>query len=368
MSFFNTRAVIYLLLILIGLTSAVPNFLNEHTKSSLPSWFSQNTLKLGLDLQGGSHLLMTADTTPLLEGAVTRASEQFLSQLKENKINYKKPITEAIGWQISLGDSTQLAKARSLAMEHAIAPDGQRMFKITSTGNTLNFLLTQEYIKVITSDALERSLEVVRRRLNETGLIEPSITRQGNDGVLVQMPGVTDPAYIRQLLGTTAQMSFHWVITTATTKPTILVQGTKDQQAYRLEKRVAMKGEHISDVRLGFNPKTGEPLVNFSLDNAGAKLFGEMTRTNIGRPLAIVLDNKVITAPVIRGIIATGSGEISGHFTSDEQIVGQALKIFLETKLAIVVKCGWLSADNAMKTIFSLHSLSMPRLEVIPRE
>ena len=318
MSFFNSRAVIYLLLILIGIASTVPNFLSERAQSSLPQWFTQNTLKLGLDLQGGSHLLMTVDTAPLVDGAVARISEQFLSQLKEHRITYQNPIADGAGWQISLREPSQLGKARALAIEHDRAADGLQMFRISSDDNTLSFSLTQDYIDSLTRDALDRSLEVVRRRLNETGLIEPSITRQGNDGVLVQMPGVTDPGYIRQLLGTTAQMSFHWVTTKPTSYPTITLPGTSEGQTYKLEKHVAMQGEHISDARLGFSPNTGEPVVTFSLDNVGARLFGKITQDNIGRPLAIVLDNTVITAPVIRSVIATGSGEISGHFTTDE--------------------------------------------------
>lgn len=324
MSFFNTRAVIYSLLILIGLASTVPNFLPERTQASLPTWFAQNTLKLGLDLQGGSHLLMTADTAPLLDSAMARISDQFLSQLKEHHIAHDKPIADGGSWQVRLHDPSQLTQARALAIEYDRASDGLQMFRISSDESTLSFSLTQDYVADITRDALNRSLEVVRRRLNETGLIEPSITRQGNDGVLVQMPGVTDPAYIRQLLGTTAQMSFHWVTTTPTShssptsQSTITVPGTIENQTYTLEKQVAMEGEHISDARLGFSPTTGEPVVTFSLDNVGTKVFGEITQDNIGRPLAIVLDNTVITAPVIRSTIATGSGEISGNFTTVE--------------------------------------------------
>lgn len=321
MSFFNTRALIYSLLILIGLTSTVPNFLSERTQSSLPTWFAQNTLKLGLDLQGGSHLLMAADTAPLLESAMARISGRFLSQLKEHNIAYDKPIADGANWQARLHDPSQITQARALAIAHDRTPDGLRMFRISSDESTISFSLTPDYVAEITTDALDRSLEVVRRRLNETGLIEPSITRQGDDGVLIQMPGVTDPTYIRELLGTTAQMSFHWVTTSPASlvsQPTITLPGTIEQQTYTLEKQVAMKGEHISDARLGFSPTTGEPVVTFSLDNVGAKLFGEITRNNIGRPLAIVLDNTVITAPVIRSTIATGSGEISGHFTTEE--------------------------------------------------
>jgi len=318
MRFFNTRAVIYLLLILLGLCSAAPNFLNAKAQENLPAWFTHNTLKLGLDLQGGSHLLMSADTTPLINGAVERAAEQLLAQLRENKIAYAKPQTDGTRWQLSLRNAANLEKAKALATEHNRTPAGVRMFKVAGQENTLSITLTEEYIAQIRKDALDRSLEVVRRRLNETGLVEPSISKQGDDGVLIQMPGVSDPAYIRQLLGTTAQMSFHWVARPQSTMPTMTVLSSQDQQPYTLEKQLAMKGEHISDASLGFHQNTGEPVVTFALDNVGAKLFGDMTRKNIGRALAIVLDNEVITAPVIQGVIGSGRGEITGNFTSSE--------------------------------------------------
>ncbi|HBY39855.1 MAG TPA: protein translocase subunit SecD, partial [Alteromonas sp.] len=178
--------------------------------------------------------------------------------------------------------------------------------------------MTEEYKASLASDAIEQSLEVVRRRLNESGLVEPSITRQGNDGVLVQMPGVSDPSRIRDLLGTTAQMRFHWVTDNASSANTIVLPNAAGNQQYRLQKQVAMDGEHIKDAQLGFDPNTSEPVVTFKLDNTGSRIFAEMTKSHIGVPLAIVLDNKVLTAPVIRSVIAAGAGEISGNFTPSE--------------------------------------------------
>ena len=333
MRLYSKRAVIYLLLILLGLSCAVPNFLNGHTQTNLPTWFTQNTLKLGLDLQGGSHLLMSADTAPLIDGALERVSEQVLLQLRENNIAYAKPNTEGASWHITLRNADKREQAAALAATKNRTTEGLRMFKVSSTENTLSISLTDEYISQIKKDAIDRSLEVVRRRLNESGLVEPSISRQGDDGILIQMPGVSDPAYIRQLLGTTAQMSFHWVARPQAATPTVSVPSSKDLQNYTLEKRVAMKGEHISDASLGFHQNTGEPVVTFSLDDIGAKQFGEMTRANIGRALAIVLDNDVITAPVIQSVIAGGRGEITGSFSSVEA-----------SNLALLLRAGALPA------------------------
>lgn len=259
----RSRAMVYGLVIVLGLLSAMPNLLPANLADKFPDWYLENTLSLGLDLQGGSHLLLEVDATELLAN---------------------------------------------------------------NPGQPEDLLL---------KDAVERSLEVVRRRLDETGLVEPSITRQGKNHILVQMPGVADPAHIRELLGTTAQMTFHWVAKPDESRRSAVLRLTDatGEQEYVLEKRVAMQGEHISDAQMSFNQDTTEPVVNFKLDSEGTRLFGDMTRQNIGRPLAIVLDNHVITAPVIRSVIAGGSGEISGSFTTAEA-----------SNLALLLRAGALPA------------------------
>ena len=165
---------------------------------------------------------------------------------------------------------------------------------------------TKAHSEQLTKDAVEHSLKVVRQRLNETGLVDPTITRQGQDGILVQLPGVDDPGYIRSLLGTTAKMTFHWAANADSTD-IIQVKGA-EEDVYSLESRVALEGKHIQDANLVFSQESGQPVVSFTLDKEGARLFGEMTKNNIGRSLAIVLDDEVITAPVIRSVIAGGRG------------------------------------------------------------
>lgn len=240
-----SRAIVYGLIILFGLLSALPNLLPDSALAKLPDWYAKNQLTLGLDLRGGSHLLLEVDTSELVRNKNPALHEQ------------------------------------------------------------------------IVRDAVEQSLQVVRRRLDETGMVEPMITRQGRDSILVQLPGVSDPQHIRDLLGTTARMTFHWAANNQSPLHTkvITVNGEAGER-YQLEERVAMEGKHISDARLAFNHDTGEPVVNFKLDNEGARRFGDMTKRNVGRVLAIVLDDKVVTAPVIRTAIQGGSGEISGSFTS----------------------------------------------------
>lgn len=182
-------------------------------------------------------------------------------------------------------------------------------------------------------DVMEQSLAVVRRRLDESGLVEPSITRQGQDRIEVQLPGVTDPARIRQLLGTTAKMDFHW-LAAAGTANVLQLEGSTPGERYRLEREVAMAGRHVRDARMAFDPATAEPKVTFRLDNEGARIFSDMTSANVGRQLAVVLDGKVITAPAIRTPITGGSGEISGGFSSSEA-----------ADLAVMLRAGALPAE-----------------------
>lgn len=317
----RSRAVVYGLVIILGLLSALPNLLPYNLSGKLPDWYTQNTLSLGLDLQGGSHLLLQADIEELFASEHKAIAEELTSSLREAGIPYGRAQFFEDRVELPVRKPDQFPEATNIAYNLAgQTPDGVRRFDVDREDGRLVLTLTNAWRESVSRDAVERSLEVVRRRLNETGLVDPSITRQGSDGILVQMPGVADPGEVRELLGTTARMSFHWVVRQMPGDEVAIMtlpDATGDSR-YRLEQRVAMPGEHIRDARMSFNPDTGEPVVNFKLDKQGAHLFGDITRNNIGRALAVVLDDKVITAPVIRSVIAGGSGEISGAFTTKE--------------------------------------------------
>jgi len=331
----SSRTLVYGLVIVLGLLSALPNVLSPDLASKLPDWYQQNRVSLGLDLQGGSHLLLEADLGELLVGENEALGDELVSALREQGISYGRPRITSEGIEMSIRQLEKADEAARLAQALANdSPDGTRRFSVERNGSQLTLTLTEAWKERLSADAVERSLEVVRRRLDETGLVDPSITRQGSQGILVQMPGVADPGEIRELLGTTAKMSFHWA---ARTPPqadisTIVLPDAQGDQQHRLERRVAMAGERIRDAHMAFHPDSGVPVVNFELDKAGARQFAEMTRDNIGRPLAIVLDGKVITAPVIRSEIG-GSGEISGQFSSREA-----------SELAMLLRAGALPA------------------------
>ncbi|GAB3382623.1 protein translocase subunit SecD [Spongiibacter taiwanensis] len=315
----TSRAVVYGLLILIGLLSALPNLLPPQAASRLPDWYSGNTISLGLDLRGGSHLLLEADTASLIKDEYQNLATQLADRLHEAGIPASRPRMEE-GQLVVAVQEAQRRDASDIARD--ISRDdgaGPQRFTVRHEGPRLLLRLTALWQEQLIDDALARSLEVVRRRLDESGLVEPSITRQGHSGILVQMPGVADPAEIRKLLGTTARMTFHWAASKSSERAAVFdIFDAGTASRYRLERAVALQGKHIRDARLTFQADTGEPVVSFRLDKEGADQFAELTRDNAGRVLAVVLDGRVITAPVIRSPISGGSGEISGAFTAAE--------------------------------------------------
>ncbi len=313
------RALVYSLFILLGLLSALPNVLPDSVLQKLPSWYTANTITLGLDLRGGSHLLLEVDTQSLIQEKNQDLADQIVAKLREARLFHNRPEVTTERVAVTITNSADMGRLRELVrpLLESTSKNG-RGYRLDEQGPTLTISPTKEFVQTLQQDAVERSLEVVRRRLNETGLVDPTITRQGSDGVLVQLPGVDDPGYIRQLLGTTAKMTFHLVADGTSRSQTriITLPGETSTERYQLEARVALEGRHISDAQLGFHQNTREPVVNFKLDTEGARRFADITTNNIGRPFAIVLDGKVITAPVIRSAITGGSGEISGNFTS----------------------------------------------------
>lgn len=321
MKMLASRAVVYSLIILFGLLSALPNVLPENIQQKLPEWYVQNQITLGLDLRGGSHLLMEVDTGDLLRTDNQQLADRLIGELRTARIQHDTPVVTADGIRLSIPDPARLPEAARIARA-LVKPEAGATpaHELTEEQGNLIIRTSELHLRNLTKDAVERSLEVVRRRLNETGLVDPTITRQGTDSILVQLPGVDDPQHIRDLLGTTARMTFHWAANERSRGYTkvISIPGQLPSERYQLEERVALEGKHVSDARLAFHPDTGEPVVNFRLDKEGARRFGDMTKNNIGRALAIVLDERVITAPVIRSAITGGSGEISGAFTTAE--------------------------------------------------
>lgn len=314
----HRRAWGYGLLIALGALCALPNVLPERLAGALPAWYVDSTIALGLDLRGGSHLLLQVGIDELAREETLRFAEQVTDALREAGIRYRPPEAIEQGQRIRLLDAGATARAVALAESLAIR-DGLRTFDVAGDGGMLTVRLTRSHLQTLSRDAVERSLDILRQRLDATGVVEPTVARQGEDAVIVQLPGVDDPARIRELLGTTAKLSFHLEAPpTGARTATLRLPNVETGAEMTVERRPAVEGTQLTDARIGYDQFTNEPLVTFELDRDGARRFAAITRENVGRVLAIVLDGRIISAPVIRSAIPGGSGQISGSFTVAE--------------------------------------------------
>ncbi|MGE4351817.1 MAG: protein translocase subunit SecD [Bdellovibrionales bacterium] len=305
-----------------GLLYAAPNMMGPETlkwmQAHLPSYLPTQTINLGLDLRGGSHLLLEVDADAVIEERLQSILDEARTAFRKEKVGYLNPSVKDGAVSFKLRDTAQSDTVRSLIrqIDSSLSAD--------FVGDQLTIRLSDEAIRDRKMAAMDQSIEIVRRRIDETGTREPSIQRQGDDRILVQLPGVDDPGRIKKLLGQTAKLSFRLVDENASMDGAAMGRvpvGTErlpsTEEAGRswvVQKRVMVSGDTLVDAQPSF--QTGEPVVSFKFDATGARRFGDATRQNVGRLFAIVLDGKVISAPVIREPITGGSGVISGRFTT----------------------------------------------------
>jgi preprotein translocase subunit SecD len=311
------KIVLIYVLTFLSLVYAAPNVLPASTKSwmqtHLPSFVPTEGVNLGLDLQGGSHLLLEVETNLVLEERIEALTDQLRADLRGAKIGYRELGHDKDTIRFTLTDPKEQNEAIRIAraLETGLIQDRNDM--------TITLSMDEKYIKEKIRAAMEQSIEIVRRRIDETGTKEPSIQRQGADRILVQLPGVDDPERIKRLLGQTAKLTFRFVdenamaAGTASVGSDLLDMTDQPGQKIAVQRRIMVSGDTLVDAQPSFSE--GQPVVSFRFDNIGGKRFGEATRQNVGRLFAIVLDNKVISAPVIREPILGGSGIISGNFT-----------------------------------------------------
>jgi preprotein translocase subunit SecD len=222
-----------------------------------------------------------------------------------------------------------------------LGTSGQRSVDVAANGNVITLTPGDAALTERIRQAVDQSIQIIERRVNELGLVEPTIQREGIDRILVQVPGLQDPSRLKEILGKTAKLDFRMVDQSMPAEQAAETRAPPDSevldgegnQKYLIEKRVLVSGADLTDAQPGFDQRTSEPVVNFRFNSTGARKFAEATQANVGKPFAIVLDNKVISAPVIREPILGGAGQISGRFT-----VQQA------NDLAILLRAGALPA------------------------
>ncbi|GEO84891.1 MULTISPECIES: protein translocase subunit SecDF [Alphaproteobacteria] len=318
--------------VLVSVLVAMPNLFSDEQLRALPSWVPAKKVTLGLDLQGGSHIMLKIEKADIIKERLETTVGDIRAALRDAGIRYTglSGVGQQVQVRISDADKVEAAKE---ALSNLTAPvsvgglTGGTIHEVAlqEDGTLLRFNLTEEGIDYRTSSALTQSMEVVRRRVDELGTTEPLIQRQGSDRIIVQVPGLTDPQRLKALLNQTAKLSFHMVDMSMPVEEAINgrppataeVLYSMDDPAvpYLVEKRALVSGESLVDAQASFNQQTNEPVVTFRFDSKGAQRFAQATQQNVGRPFAIILDNQVISAPVIREPIIGGSGQISGNFS-----------------------------------------------------
>ena len=333
---------------LLGILLSIPAFMPRETLG-LPSWLPWRHVNLGLDLRGGSYLLLEVDMQAVIRERLNNLRDSVLVRLRGTEIRYSGLAIRGQSVQLQLRDAQQSQEAlrllRELAQPISTGAFGGATPDLLATA-TPEGLITLELSEVALRDkatkTIEQSMEIVRRRLDPEGVRELQIARQGNARILVQQPGIDDLETSKRLLGTTAKMTFHLLDSTADCSSGRGPAGvnclpgsdSRDvQRIYPVRQRVEVDGANLTDARAGNNPQTGEWVVNFAFDSIGTRRFADISRANVGQPFAIVLDGKVLTAPVIREPITGGRGQISGSFTA-----GSA------NELAVLLRAGALPA------------------------
>jgi len=329
--FTRWKALAIILTALVVCLCAVPNFFPEATVKTWPKW-AQRHLVLGLDLQGGSHILLEVDANSVKKDKLEQVRDDVRRALRDARIPYTGLAVRTDSVEVRITKDTDLqnslAKLRELSqpLGGLLGSSGQRSLEITDAGGGLiRLTVPQAAITERIRQAVEQSIQIVERRVNELGTVEPLIQRQGVDRILVQVPGLQDPTRLKELLGKTAKLDFRMVDLTVPADQAqqgrvppdseVLMSSTSPKTPYVIKKQVLVSGADLTDAQPGFDQRTGEPIVSFRFNTSGSRKFAQATSENVGQPFAIVLDNEVISAPVIREPITAGSGQISGSFT-----------------------------------------------------
>ena len=324
------RTLVVAAVCLFGVLSLVPNFLSETARQAIPGWLPNRAITLGLDLQGGSYLLLEVDVAPVYAERLESMVGDVRAGLRAARIGYRGLGVQANAVTLTLTDPAQrdaaLAEIDKLNPVNVAANGRVRDFDVSDEAGRIVLRLTEAKLFDLRQSAINQSLEVVRRRIDELGTREASIQRQGADRILVQVPGERDPENIKRLLGRTARLTFHMVDLGASVQDalqgrvppgTMLLESAERDGVgsthYVVKRQVELSGENLTDAQPTF--QDNQPVVSFRFDNAGARKFGKITQENVGKPFAIVLDDKVISAPNIREPILGGSGIISGSFS-----------------------------------------------------
>ena len=339
---------------------ALPNILPASVLDHLPHWYQQSRINLGLDLRGGAHFLLEADLRSVLNERLTNLSDSVRAELRKQQVGFKDVTVEpGRAVIVTLREEGQRAKA----IEAIRSVDAS--LAVTGQGDTVRLAYSDQELFRRKKEVIDQSIEILRRRVDETGTIEPTIVRQGDERILLQVPGIKDTTDLKRKINQTAKLTFHLVNEDlamagpgAPVPPTTYMVPTREgmqelrrsnpkawdeiqaanprmspeqicrryqPQCLPVLKRVVVGGEDLDDAKATFEQQQGgRPIISFTFNAAGGRAFCTATRTNIGKRLAIQLDNEIISAPVVQSAICGGSGIITGTYTT-QQTQEQAL-------------------------------------------
>lgn len=351
LDFSKSMSALILSLCLLGVWFALPNVLPQNFLAAAPGFVPKNRINLGLDLQGGAHLLFEVDMDTFLADRLSAVEDDVRRELRAESIRFNglslsgRKIIFTVNNVDDRAKALRIVRDMGQTVNSSLAVPSRTLSVDEEDNGRISVAYTDAGLKQITSSAVQQSLEVVRRRIDALGTKEPTIVSQGADRILVQVPGVKNSKAITDVINAEAKLSFHLVDGTVSQEDiangrlppgTVLFPFANDPSGLAslpLRRRAFVTGENLTDAQPGFNPQTNEPVVNLSYDLQGARRLSETTSTNVGQQFAVVLDGKIITAPVIRSPIPGGRAEISGSFT-----------VASANQLAVLLRAGALPA------------------------
>lgn len=348
MQFSPLRTAIIAIVAVLGILFTIPSFLPKDVLQAWPGFLPKQTVVLGLDLQGGSHLLLQVNRDNIVTERIKTLRRDVRQALSTAGGIGNLITTAKDSLTVELTDPTQKDAAMAAIQKlqsnisGSFGVGGVAELSISDTADGKIVVgLTADGIKARLAQLVAQSMEVVRKRVDEVGTTEPSIQRQGEDRLLVQVPGYDNSEHLKELISRTARLTFHLVHPTMTAAQAeaqgipsgYMIVPSKDGGSELLNENIELGGESLTNAQPGFDQQTGRSVVSFQFDTRGAITFGEITSRNVGKRFAIVLDNEVVTAPVIQGAITGGTGQISGNFTAQSA-----------TDLAVLLRAGALPA------------------------
>lgn len=339
---------------LVGMLIALPNLFTKEQVQAWPWFVPHKQMPLGLDLQGGAHLLLGMDSDQLRKDWLTNLREDARKTLRDAKLFPSNVGVAGGSVQIRLvkpeevdAAVKELRKLQQPIGSALLGTSGSDIDITKGEGGTITITPTPAGFQQRQTNTISSAIETVNRRVNAMGTAESTVVRQGRDRILVQYPGLQDTSQLKEILGKTAKLSFHEVNTQVSPEDVqarppagfrIFPSDEPGGPNYLLRDVPVVQGDELTDAQPGQDSRTGEWIISFRFNQTGARKFGRFTQENVGRPFAIVLDDKVLSAPVIREPILGGSGQISGNFNA-ESATNLAVSLrsgALPTKLTIV--------------------------------